>query len=220
MEIHKTLPTLQEIQDVLNMSEEALNAAGNEVHKQLYLWYYDEYLTHTLPKEFWGDDIRFYNLLTDTINIGGKDRVLVTVSSEAFGLLMYENCREKWIEYVKFKEKHGKKAKIPTGKEPEAEKHLAKWSDGKEGQVKYGGWKDEAYDRYEKLKKDVKAWRKADEEAGKAGQELAKKLMREKHGKIGETPEEDKKSKGKRARKKKNHAPAVAKKHKLTVEDE
>jgi hypothetical protein len=207
--------------EVLSMSEDALNGNTDEaqISKELFLWYYDEYLPAVLPKEFWKEDIRYYKLLTDTVNIAGKEKVLVTVTAEAFGLLVWENCREKWCNFCLFKDQHGEKAPIPTGKEPGAENHLAKWSDGKEGQVLYGGWKEEAYDRFEQIKKDIKAWRKADEESGKVGQRLALKLMREKHNRTGATPADDKK--GKRIRKKAIAPVAVSsKKAKLTVEDE
>jgi len=201
------------------MSETALEDPSNSVAKELFIWYYDEYLPAVLPKEFWKEDIRYYKLLTDTITIAGKEKVLVTVTAEAFGLLMWDNCHDKWCNFCNFKDQHGEKAAIPTGKEDGAELHLAKWSDGKEGQVLYGGWKEEAYDRFEQIKKDIKAWRSADEQSGKLGQKLALKLMRVAHNKTGQTPADDKK--GKRIRKKAS-TPAIvsAKKAKLTVEDE
>ena len=206
---------------MLCMTEEAFNEDTEpaKIAKELFLWYYDEYLPAVLPKEFWKEDIRYYQLLTDTTTIAGKEKVLVTVTAEAFGLLMWENCRKKWCNFCDYKDKHGEKAPIPTGKEPGAEQHLAKWSDGKEGQVLYGGWKEEAYDRFEQIKKEIKAWRKTEEESGKPAQKLALKLMREAHKKTGATPADDKKSK--RVRKKANIPVAVAsKKAKLTVEDE
>ena len=180
------------------MSELALEEPENAIRKELFIWYFDQYLVAVLPREFWKEDIRCYKLLTDTIEIGGRQRVLVSVTSEAFGLLMWENCHQKWINYFRLKDEKGEKAKVPQGKEPGAEAHLAKWSDGTDGQVLYGGWKDEAYDRFEELKKEIKAWRKAEEESGKKGQALARKYMRLVHEKTGETPQEDKKSKRKK----------------------
>ena len=112
---HGTLPKRKEIWDVLQMSEASLNEAENATKKELFLWYYDQWLAAILPREFWKEDIRYYNLLTDTIDIAGKQKVLVTVSSEAFGLLMWENCREKWMAYAKFKAEKGPRAPIPTG---------------------------------------------------------------------------------------------------------
>ena len=215
---HKALPTLQEIQNVLNYSIETLNQPKYKTAKELFLWYFDQWLPAILPREFWRDNIRQYKLLTDTVEIAGKQKVLVTVASEAFGLLMWENCHDKWVNYFKLKDEHREKAPVPTGKQPDADKHQAKWSDGNSGQVKYGGWKDEAYDFFEKLKKEVKDWCQTEEENGKPAQKFAYDLMRAAHKKTGATPAEDKKN----PRRKKKTSPLVVepKHHKLTVEDE
>ena len=215
---HRALPTREEIWDVLQLSESELENPENDVKKQLFLWYYDQWLPAILPREFWKEDIRYYKLLTDTIEIAGKQKVLVTVSSEAFGLLMWENCREKWINFCDFKDKNGEKAPLPIGKEEGAELHLAKWSDGSAGQVKYGGWKEEAYVRFEALKKEVKGWRNQDALSGKSGQKLAFKLMRAANKRKGKTPLEDKKKTSRKPKKTVQAAPN--KRRKLTVEDE
>ncbi len=217
---HRALPEREEIWDVLQLSEAELEKPENSVKKELFLWYYDQWLPAVLPREFWKEDIRYYKLLTDTIELAGKQKVLVTVSSEAFGLLMWENCREKWINFCVFKEQNGEKAPLPVGKEAGAELHLAKWSDGSAGQVKYGGWKEEAYVRLEALKKEVKEWRKTDNESGKLGQKLAFKLMRAAHNKRGKTPLEDKKKSSRNRGARKAVQAAPAKRRKLTVEDE
>jgi hypothetical protein len=215
---HKTLPTLKEIQEVLNMSIDALNQPKHKLEKELFLWYYDDWLPAILPREFWREDIRHYKLLTDTVEIAGKQKVLVTVASEAFGLLMWENCHDKWVNYFKLKDDFGEKAPVPTGKQPGADKHQAKWSDSTSGQVKYGGWKDEAYDFFENLKKELEEWRENEEKHGKPAQKFAFDLMRATHKKKGATPADDKK---KPSRKKKASAIVVEpKRRRLTVKDE
>jgi hypothetical protein len=215
---YNSLPTLKDIQEILDLSPKTLNEPKYKKAKELLLWYYDEWLPAILPREFWREDIRHYKLLTDTVEIAGKQKVLVTVASEAFGLLMWENCHDKWVNYFELKDKDGDKAPVPTGKHPEAHKHQAKWSDGNSGQVKYGGWKDEAYDFFEKLKGQLKEWRKVEEENGKPAQKFAFDLMRSTHKKTGKTPADDKKT----TRKKKKTSPVVVepKRRKLTVEDE
>jgi hypothetical protein len=81
------------------MNPEELKKDEMAIQKELFLWYYDAWLPAILPREFWREDIRFYRLLTDACEIAGKQKVLVTVASEAFGLLMWENCRNKWVNY-------------------------------------------------------------------------------------------------------------------------
>jgi hypothetical protein len=211
------LPTRKEIWDILQMNPEELKKDEMAIQKELFLWYYDAWLPAILPREFWREDIRFYRLLTDACEIAGKQKVLVTVASEAFGLLMWENCRNKWVNYFKLKDEDPT-AQVPSGKHEDAKLHQAKWSDGSSGQVKYGGWKDEAYGVFEELKKEVKEWRKVEEEHGKPAQKYAYDLMREVHNKKGATPQDDKK----KASRKKKTSPVVVepKRRKLTVEDE
>lgn len=215
---HNALPTRSEIWNVLDMEPEELNKPERAVEKDLFIWYYDQWLPAILPREFWREDIRHYKLLTDTIEIAGKQKVLVTVASEAFGLLMWENCCDKWVNYFVLKD-NDPNAPVPSGKQKDAKKHQAKWSDGNSGQVKYGGWKDEAYEVFKNLKKEVKEWRRVEEEHGKPAQKFALELMRALHKKTGATPQDDKKS---TSRRKKKASPVVVepKRRKLTVEDE
>ena len=114
------------------MNPEELKKKSMTLQKELFLWYYDVWLPAILPREFWKEDIRHYRLLTDACEIAGKQKVLVTVASEAFGLLMWENCRDKWVNYFVLKDTDPT-APVPSGKHEDASKHTAKWSDGNSG---------------------------------------------------------------------------------------
>ena len=63
-----------------------------------------------------------------------------------------------------------------------AEKFQAKWTLTNEGQKKYGGWKDEAYDKYNQCLQLVKDWREADVNNGKKFDNYCLKAVREIHG--------------------------------------
>lgn len=202
------------------MSEDELEKPENKTEKELFLWYYDQWLAAILPKEFWKPDIRYYNLMTDKIDIAGQQKVLVTVSSEAFGLLMWENCHKKWVNYCKLKDRDPKAVIPSSNKDPSYADHQALWSDGCAGQVKYGGWDVRAYVRFEELKKEVKARRKADEDSGYVGQKLAYKYMRAANKREGKSPQDDKKSKRRGNKDKPATAPPPKKSKILTVEDE
>ena len=91
----------------------------------------------------------------------------------------FENCHTKWENIFKLKDTHGKGAKIPNQGD-EALPFKAKWTKDRCGQVRFGGWKD-AYPRFEALKLLIVQMRAADEANGKAGQEYAKRIMRDHH---------------------------------------
>ena len=166
------------------MSEEHLENPENKKSKDLLLWYVDRYLPVAAGNEYWSDQIRYYKLLTDTCrlpNAAEENKVLVTVSSEAFGLLILDNCRDKWLKIFKLKEEKGKGAKIPTSGE-EAAEYKAKWTKDRQGRVKFGGWDEDGYERFEQLKKQITQIRQNDANSDKAMQQYMKKIMREQHG--------------------------------------
>ncbi len=85
--------------------------------------------------------------MTDTMDmVAGKMKVLVPVTGEAFGLLIFCNCRGKWISYCEWKDLNPR-VECPkyNKKKKETHKYKAKWSDSKTGQVKGGGWDPKAY---------------------------------------------------------------------------
>ena len=179
-EKYKEIPTSQQILDSLQLSPEYLAEDENKKTKELVLWYYDRWLPICAGNTYWGETIRYYKLPTDTCQLpNGDEKVLVTVTNEAFGLLVLENCHSKWENIFKLKDTHGKGAKIPNQGE-EAKPFKAKWTKDRCGQVRFGGWKD-AYPRFEELKLLIVQMRTADEANGKAGQEYAKGIMRAHH---------------------------------------
>lgn len=177
------LPTMDEIMDIWNVGEapdeddeeddEAAKLAKKTARTHyrrkidLLLWYLDRYLPNLCGLEFWGPQIRPYHLMTDLVNLqgdtSGKKKVLVTVTSEAFALLMYENCREKWINTFQLK-KQNKKAKIPAYKRDDeaTHKYANLWSNSSTGSVKGGGWSIDALKKLITNIKHVQAFRSLD----------------------------------------------------------
>lgn len=82
----------------------------NAKDKRILLWYQDRWMPIVVGLEYWDNKYRHYELPTDKVKLrDGNEWVHVTISSEAFGLAMYENCRDKWEEIMKLKaENRGK----------------------------------------------------------------------------------------------------------------
>jgi hypothetical protein len=57
----------------------------------------------------------------------------------------------------------------------------AKWTLTKEGQKKYGGWKDGAYDRFNELQDTILTIREAEENCDKEFQKYCLRIMRQLH---------------------------------------
>ena len=183
-----TLPSTHEIENVWDLPEvtEASSdedKAKYEAKVDLLTWYLDVFMPKAVGLEFWGDIIRPYKLMTDTElvegDLSGKKKVLVTVTSEAFGLLVYHNCRDKWIADYKYKKQHGKKVPVPKFKkdDPSTHAHVNKWSNSCSGSVVGGGWHVDALKKFNALKDHVKAFREAEKDNGYKKMEYGKNLI-------------------------------------------
>jgi len=189
--------------------------------KELLLWYFDRYLP-TVCRKYWDPEIRCYNLYTDTkCNIQGKDgqvfqnKVWVTVATEAFGLTLLMNCRDKWPHVYDY-EAGG--LEIPKSGPVYKEKFKAKWSNPDEGQKEYGGWEPAGLIHYQQTKKEISEIRTANSES-KALPTFIYNLIRQHHGVNGESP--GSKTSKKRKRVSEDSAASAASAEPLvTVEDE
>jgi hypothetical protein len=163
----------------------AANPDDEEV-KQAMLWYSDRWLPVIAGKDFFGPNVRYYSCPTDLVLVHGEQKVAVTVTTEAFGLLVFENCRNKWMKMWEWKANNPDKA-IPN-KGPIADTFKALYTDSKVGQIPYGGWDPEAYELMEAMKKTITTFRMNDEADNKKAQLLARDLMRGHHGIAFDTP--------------------------------
>lgn len=173
------MPTLKEMREVYQLPEET--DPTYDYKKSLLLWYTDHYLPVAAGLEYYGPTIRYYKMAIEATKVEGVKTHLVTKESEAMGLLMYENCLEKWKEIVDMK------SKDPDWKVPDWNKededtwkyHKTQWSDGKSGQVAGGGWKPAAYTAFNKYIGHFKKFRAEDKKNKWVIHKLCLQMMRE-----------------------------------------
>ena len=109
----EVLPTCDEILELLSYSVDHFENPENALDKKKLLWYQDRWLPIAIGLEYWDDKNRHYDLPTDTLKMrDGVDRLLCTATSEAFGLMVYDNCRDKWEAIMKLKAENKGKYKI------------------------------------------------------------------------------------------------------------
>lgn len=131
-----------------------------------------------------GPSIRNYKMAVDKRSVDGKDKVCVTIPSEAFGLLVFANCRTKWVAIFKFKQE-SPTADIPLFDEEDSNTHVyhtTLWSDSKSGQIKGGGWDSDAYLKLNFYMTKIHVFRSKDQKAEWKIHALAKDFVREKNG--------------------------------------
>ena len=222
------LPSIQEILDVWNIpdvpNKEAPDHFQENFNCQAYLltWYLNEWIPSVVGNDWWSAQIRPYKFTTDKVEVEGAQKVLVTVTSEAFGLVQYENSRDKWIENFKYKEANGKRATVPmyNKNKPETHKFKAKWSDAKSGQC--SGWHPGAFTMFQIRKGSIKEFRVQDEADDMIKQKFGQKMIRIAY-KIEDNDDGTVEPAAKRARTESDEQEAlaaVATKSVVTVEDE
>ena len=133
--------------------------------KELLTWYASDWLPCAAGNEYYSSTTNILEKYTDKMGVGGKMKVRVTVSSEAFGLCQMENCSEKWPKIFQKKQECGEKWKVPRSGDA-AEPYKAKFTETKSGGVRYGGFTQAGLDYYETILDRVQAIRKADADKG------------------------------------------------------
>ena len=102
-------------------------------------WCLDIWLPMVVGVDFFGPSIRPYALIVDKFkdpNDGNKEKVYVAVTSEAYGLIQFENSRDKWAAVCAYKDDKGWKKTPPAhnANKPATHQFKSKWSDAKSGQ--------------------------------------------------------------------------------------
>lgn len=148
---------------------------------EFLLFWADHYLPAAAGFDFFGPNIRRYHHPFEMRTVDGKKKPLVSVGSEAFGILLLENCTDKWNHIVPNKvNDHDWKVPLYKQKDETTHKyHKTKYSDKHAGQVAGGGWSSSAFTRLNELQQAVLKSRKVDAKAGYPVAKLSLQLIRD-----------------------------------------
>lgn len=194
---YKYLPTVEEFRNVHEIPDKpeplhddstsdeirAFNTASDKYRKQIAFatWYADQWIPAVCGIEHYNLERQYFHMCQYG-EIRGERKVYVPITGEAWGALLWANCREKWIESCKFKDANPKtKLPVYSTKKPETAKFQAKWSDAKSGQVVSGGWKPEAHDAFNAFIEHYKDVRANDMAEDYKRYKYLLELVREKH---------------------------------------
>ena len=195
-----TLPTVEDLKNVWILPEEGSD--DFERKKTIAVWCWVHVLPAAVPLGHFNDPIKFYSLPTDCITVCKQNVFRVTITAEAFGLLLFENGRQKWLAKLDYM----RKLEIPSipshdKKKPETHKwkavhqdfdNLTKWTDANAGQGK--GWSTKAVGPHNRHWNAVKDFRQEDKKCGHAVLRKVLGWAKEVHRKPGETPPKGRRS--------------------------
>ena len=172
------------------MEAHAVAVHKYNAHKALLLWYTNTWLpvVANFHSDWFGPMVRPYNYPSSKVKLPGMDeeKVLVPKAGEAFGLLMYENCRDWWMATFKWKKENPGTRKVkpivPTynKNKPDTLQFKAKWSDYAHGQG--SGWDPACYAVFNKRMAWVCEFCTKDQEEGYPVQKYAQSLIKEFYG--------------------------------------
>jgi hypothetical protein len=151
--VDKTIPTFKEQGKELFTIEELckLRRAETEREKEAFFWFFGEFLACVVGKRQWSAH-KQYQLISQATMTGSSDK-LVTISDEAFALLMYENYFDKWTT----------QANAQEGQSVQRERKVirGKYTLQNSGTSKYGGWSHDGMKRFNYLYNLVEEDRKS-----------------------------------------------------------
>ena len=153
------MPTVQEI----------LEARTLDTDEEAHMFAMKFYWTHLLPAvggmKRWKVHM-YYIHLSGTARVDGiENHTLLTVSDEAFALVLYDNCHDKWLRE---KDEDGEQTASDDGKNTKRNKRSpGKYTQPKSGSELGARWSDEGKRAYNEYYRAVKEARENDPGFGK-----------------------------------------------------
>ena len=121
-----------------------VDCGTDEKNEEMFDFYVDVLLPKVALKENWDTNIRHYQTVSAAHHLGEPDKKCITVNTEAFLVLVFENCEEKWKYLVKCK-RNG------TKEDRSHDEYVSPFTDVRAGQQRWGGWNENGRKRHKEL---------------------------------------------------------------------
>jgi hypothetical protein len=175
------------------------------VNKKLFAWWWETYMPKaTGNQKIWNEKNKYFGKLSTHCPPGMPKDVFITPSTEAWGMLLIMNCRERWPKIMNLKKassaritytkggKTGTKAGttfVDVRSDPD---FLGVYTRSDAGQKKFGGWSAEGLQKYKELIKLNKEGRAKETTPGLEDEVLAQ--LRTDNEIVGDNWEDHKKA--------------------------
>ena len=209
-------PTIKDLEACLKHTLDA----KNDNAMTLFNWYMDKYLPHTTGSAImFGQSVRHYNTISDAVDPNDPSCKAITVETEAFAVLNFENNLSKWkyydetlddeykdFQYVPCNRKKDDPVDVEFVAVEKNEKKIlrifspkakGKYTKSDCGQARYGGWSREGMVRYNKLVSFALQGRRHPKNCAPL-ERASLQAVRLKYGKTANTAEEERLGKRKR----------------------
>lgn len=182
---NQKVPTPAQILDCATRT----NVGEGQANQEHFDFYVDVLLPKVALKENWDTNYRHYQTVSEAHHQGKPNKKCITVSTEAFLVLIFMNCYFKWIYLADCKKKGIKENRSSPD-------FATPWTDVKAGQQKWGGWNDGGRALFKEICKKVDDGRKQD--SGKEAEKACLVRLRTKHN--VEEKDKNRAAKGRKSR--------------------
>ena len=144
----KTLPTTVEFAKVARRDLDRNSKESQELDEEIFDMYV-KMLSAASGSKYFGDKHRRTYPISKCKTTDNK--VAVPPGTEAFVIVMYENCYVRWLNMHDFREVQKKKGNIPkysSLNHDETKQWMGKYSDSCSGNSPYGGWSKEGIESF------------------------------------------------------------------------
>lgn len=146
-----------------------LRRATTEREIEAFIWFFAKFVECVCGLKQWGVQ-KTRQLVSQASSSASKHGKVVTVSDEAFALLLFDNYIDKWVSAFEREEGQNTDASMasPTtasGRKARKDREKGKYTAQKTGHCKYGGWSREGMARYNQFYHLVKADRASENAA-------------------------------------------------------
>lgn len=170
---------------------------------KIFVWWWDTFLPAVAGHKYWRPSIRTTQNITTAMFNGNQ---CIPKGTEAFAVLVFENCYDKWKLMITETENFTKKIIIPKKKsDDDTQKYAGKYSSSRLGQAAFGGWSPEGKKRFNELCRMIGDVREKNEDPGLETEVL--KLVRQVHNLPAEV--DDEAAEASKKRKKRKRDPVV-----------
>jgi hypothetical protein len=163
-----------------------------KVDKDLFVWYWDQYLPKVAgTSKAWNKKIKYFGLISLHHPPDNPKNVYITPSTEAWAVLLIMNCRDRWPKQKELKEQNSARityVKSATSTARAGATHVnitdhpdfvGKYTKADAGQKKFGGWSSDGLILYKELMEKNKDARKLPKSIALEKEIL--ELLRKKH---------------------------------------
>jgi hypothetical protein len=122
--------------------------------KEAFYWFFGSFLECVSGKKAWGRRAKYTSLVSEAATTDKTQGKIVTVSDEAFALLLFDNYIDKWVEMAaestKEKEETLQGERDNQDKKKATERRRGKYTgaSAKSGHCKFGGWSTKGMKRF------------------------------------------------------------------------